>query len=142
MTKFDHIVSWAAQLLHKLYDDFSQRFEIDRLSACLLHFFDSLLILFAAWLAIWLVQRLLRRFRARVERLHGAARGRKVETISSLVYSTVKYTIYIAAALWILALWGVDTQSLAVGTAVLWRGAGFWFARLGAGRDHGAFDSG
>ena len=116
---------WFGELTEQLLHDFSLRFSIKQLALSIRVFFDSLLILLLAYLVIWLARWLLRRLDNRIERLHGATQRRKIETISSLTISVIQYLIYIAATLTILSIWGVDTTSLALGTAALGAAIGF-----------------
>jgi small conductance mechanosensitive channel len=116
---------WSQRLWDRLQRDYARRFDVRQWSLVVQHLFDSLLVLLVAGAGIWIMHRFLRRLSARMERLHGVMQRRKVETISSLVYSTAKYAIYIACALWILSIWGIDTQSLVVGSAVVGAAIGF-----------------
>lgn len=86
----------------------------------------SLCIIVAGLLLIWLVRRVLRRMESRVERLRGIVQRRRIETVTSLVSSTVRYVVYIAAGLLILATWGlVETTTLALGSAAIGAAIGF-----------------
>jgi moderate conductance mechanosensitive channel len=116
---------WLERLWNRVYNDLDQRFDVDKISAFVHHLFDTLLVLLLAGFLIWLARRFVMRSQDRVHKLRGPEHSRKVETISSLILSTVKYTIYIASLLWILTIWGVDTQSLVVGSAVVGAAVGF-----------------
>jgi moderate conductance mechanosensitive channel len=90
------------------------------------HLVVSLIIIVIALLATWLARRFLRRVETRVERMRGIEHRRKIETITSLVASTIKYAVYIASAMAILVVWGaVDPASLAFGSAAIGAAIGF-----------------
>jgi len=121
----DAHLPWLVRLWNHVTTDFAQRFSIRQWAVVIRHLFDSLLIILVANLAVWLIHRFVQRLGARIERLHGAIQRRKVDTITSLVFSTFKYAVYIVSVLWILGVWGVDTQSLVVGSAVIAAAIGF-----------------
>lgn len=119
-------MNFFERLWEKLVNDFSNRFRPEQWAAALQHLFDSLVILVVAFLVIWFVARILRRVEKRVEHVRGVNYRRRIETITSLVASTLKYTVYIAAAMAILGAWGlVDSASVAFGSAAIGAAIGF-----------------
>jgi small conductance mechanosensitive channel len=117
---------WLQRFWTRLSEDFLSRFGIEQWSRAVQHIVDSCVIILAAALVIWLVRRVLMRIEGRIERVRGAAHRRRMETVTSLVHSAIKYTVYIAAALAVLATWGaVDTTSLAFGSAAIGAALGF-----------------
>ena len=118
--------SWMGRLWERLLSDYSKRLtEIGGWSAFVQHVVDSVALIALAAALIWLIKLLLRRFKRRLIHIREIRYRRKIETVSSLVFSVVKYSIYIASALGVLAIWGVPTESLAVGSAVLGAAVGF-----------------
>ena len=121
--------SWFGRLLDALSQDFAQRFTVQKCAHALHAFAEvmltSLLVIVLAYLVILLARRSLARLETRVENLHGALYRRRIETATSLIVSTIQYAVYIAAILGILAIWGVNTTSLAFGTAALGAAVGF-----------------
>ncbi|MCY3023321.1 MAG: mechanosensitive ion channel [Planctomycetota bacterium] len=117
---------WMERLWNRLVEDLGRRFDVVHWSQYVQHLFDSLLIVLAAALVIWLARRLLRRIEIRIEKVRGAGYRRKIETATSLAGSTVKYIIFIAAATAILATWGaVEASTLAFGSAAIGAALGF-----------------
>jgi small conductance mechanosensitive channel len=125
MNELEKNLSWLDRLIRALARDFSRRLEVEKWSAFLQGLFDSILIILAASVLLWLMRLLLHRVNTRMERLHGLMRARRVATISSLLYSVAKYAAYFGAGMWILAIWGVPVQSLVVGSAIFGAAVGF-----------------
>jgi small conductance mechanosensitive channel len=114
------------RLWEKLVKDFSERFKPEQWAGALQHLFDSLIIILTAFLIIWLISRVLRRIEKKVETVRGTNYRRRIETITSLAGSSVKYTVYIIAALSILTAWGaIDSASVAFGSAAIGAAIGF-----------------
>lgn len=119
-------MSFFQRLWDRLLRDLDARFNAEQWAHSLQHLFDSLLILIVAILVIWVVRRVLRRLEKKVETVRGTPYRRRIETITSLVASTVKYTVYIVATMAILSVWGaVDSTSLAFGSAAVGAAIGF-----------------
>jgi small conductance mechanosensitive channel len=117
---------WIERLLNSIYDDIGSRFDAAQFAKIIGHLLDTTLILIVALCALWIVRRMMRKINQRMLLLSKtAAQRRKVDTFDSLIYSTCKYAVYIAATLWILNVWGVDTTSLVVGSAVIGAAIGF-----------------
>jgi moderate conductance mechanosensitive channel len=116
---------WLRRLWDRIAADYSERLDVSQWSVAVQHLFDSLLILLVASLVIWVVKRMLDRVALRFVSIRGNAHRRKINTINSLILSTIKYTVYIAALIAILAVWGVNTQGLIVGSAVIGAAVGF-----------------
>ena len=112
-------------LWEQLYLDYETRFDVKRWSLFLQTIVDSILVLLLAVLVMALLRRLINRIVLRVDKIRSSQYRRRVETIASLAHSTLKYTIYIAAILWILTLWNVDKSTLVAGTAVIGAAIGF-----------------
>ena len=88
--------------------------------------FFTLLIFLGATILIWSARRILSRVEQRVERFHGASYRRKIETITSLIGSTLRYTIYIGALLAMVSVWAPGAvTSLAFGSAFIGAAIGF-----------------
>jgi small conductance mechanosensitive channel len=116
---------WLKELWNRVAADFAERLDIKQWSVFIQHLFDSLLVLLFAAFVIWTATRVLRRLATRFENLRGHAHHRKIDTINSLILSTVKYCVYIASIISILTVWGVNTQGLVVGSAVIGAAIGF-----------------
>lgn len=119
------IPDWLSKLWARMLQDYQVRFDVRESARFLRQFIDSLLILLAAWVLIWITKALIRRFERRIDRIHGADHRRRVDTILSLLVSALKYTIYFTCTFWILSTWGINTESLLVGTAVVGAAIGF-----------------
>ncbi|HYF49556.1 MAG TPA: mechanosensitive ion channel family protein [Planctomycetota bacterium] len=114
------------RLWKRVYDDFDRRFDVEQFAAIVRHLFDTAVVIFLAWLLIAVVGVIVGHVNHRMLAISAtAARRRKVNTIGSLITSTIKYAVYIASVLWILSVWGVDTSSLVVGSAVIGAAVGF-----------------
>lgn len=119
-------MEFLERIWERVLKNFSDRFNADQWAKSLQHVFDSLVILLVAILAIWLARRILLRIEQKIESGRGASYRRRIETVTSLVNSTVKYAVYIAAGMAMLTVWGaIDTASLAFGTAALGAAIGF-----------------
>ena len=116
---------WLGQLWDRLVEHYFGNFDVQEWALNVRVVINSLWILLVAWIAIKIVKFLIRRFERRVARIRGAAYRQRIDTIVSLSLSSVKYAIYIACAGTILAQWGVSTDSLLLGTAVLGAALGF-----------------
>jgi len=121
----NRLLDWLQRLWDRLYADYERKFDIKESSHYFHHFIDSLLIIFGAWLLIRVLRIFVRRFEQRVDRMHGAEYRRRIETITSLTRSAFRYAVYIGCTFWILTEWGVNTDSLLVGTAVIGAAIGF-----------------
>jgi small conductance mechanosensitive channel len=118
--------SWLQDVWKQLLKDLSDHLRPEHWSLYIQRLCVSLLIIFVAVLIIWLVRRVLRRMEARVEKVRGTGYRRRIETITSLVHSTIKYAVYIASAFAILAAWNaMETTSLAFGSAAIGAAIGF-----------------
>jgi small-conductance mechanosensitive channel len=117
--------AWLDKLWNKIADDYIKQFSIEELSIIVQHVIKSLLILLFSMVLLFLARRSLLKIERRVDRIRGAAYRRRIETITSLVFSSIKYTVYISCVIWILAEWGFNTQTLIVGSAVLGAALGF-----------------
>jgi small conductance mechanosensitive channel len=115
---------WLGQLWDRLLKDYNERFSMAFWSQFVQHLLSTLVILAVAVLGVYIVRAITRRA-ARVGHYGSALARRRAETVASLVYSVAKYGIYISCGLWILTCWGVDTQSLVVGSAVIGAAVGF-----------------
>lgn len=113
------------RLSNHLYDAYSDRLDARAWSKFIQHVADSLLLIAAGWVILWAVGRLIRRIESRVDPVKYPAYRRRVDTIGSLVNSALRYTVYIAITLLILSVWGIDTSSLVVGSAVIGAAVGF-----------------
>ena len=119
-------MDFLQRIWDKLLKDFGDRFNPDQWAKWGQHFFDSLIVILLAIVVIVLARRFFLRIEKRVEQGRGANYRRRIETVSSLVNSTVKYAVYIAATMAILSVWGaVDTASLAFGSAAIGAAIGF-----------------
>ncbi|MGD0093080.1 MAG: mechanosensitive ion channel domain-containing protein [Planctomycetota bacterium] len=119
---------WLQELWSWLLKDLGWFLEPRHWALNVQRFFASLCIIVAAVLTIRLVRRILTRMEARVERLRGIVRRRRIETITSLVSNTVTYGVYIASAFAISALWFwglVESSFLAFGSAAVGAAIGF-----------------
>ncbi len=119
------ILDWLSKLWARMVQDYELKFDIRETSRCLRQLIDSLLILVAAWVLVWLTKALIRSFERRIDRIRGADHRRRIETILSLLFSALKYAVYICCTFWILSAWGINTDSLLVGTAVIGAAIGF-----------------
>lgn len=119
------IVDWISRLWEHLVADYQKKLEVHESSHYFHHAIDSLLIVLGAWLLIRILRYFVLRFERRVDRIHGAGYRRRIETITSLTRSVFRYSVYIGCAFWILTVWGVNTDSLLVGTAVIGAAIGF-----------------
>ncbi|HEY3321465.1 MAG TPA: mechanosensitive ion channel domain-containing protein [Planctomycetota bacterium] len=109
----------------KLWDRLLELFG-EQIAKAAQHAVHSLLILILAALVIWLLKRVIRRLETRIEHSRGIVYRRKIGTVTSLIGSTIKYVVYIGAALAILSMWGlVDPTSLAFGSAAVGAAIGF-----------------
>ena len=120
-----NLIDWFSQLWSRLIDDYGRQFNIKETSLVLRHLINSLLIIFGAWLIIKIIRYSVLRFEHRIDRIHGNNYRRRIETITSLSRSVISNILYLAATFWILGEWGVNTDSLLVGTAVLGAALGF-----------------
>jgi len=118
-------MDFLSRLWHHLYDSYSNRLDAKAIAKVVEHFFDSLLLIALGGVVLWLIHRSIKRLEARVDPVKYPAYRRRVDTIGSLANSALRYTVYIALTLWILALWGVETSSLVVGSAVIGAAVGF-----------------
>ncbi len=116
---------WLGQLWDRLIENYFGNFDVREWALNVRVVINSLLILLVAWIAIKIVKFLIRRFERRVAHIHGVAYRQRIDTVVSLSFSSVKYAIYIACTATILAQWGVSTDSLLLGTAVLGAALGF-----------------
>jgi small conductance mechanosensitive channel len=117
--------AWFSEFWERFTHDYVEQFDIKGVSRFAQHFINSILIVIGAWVLLRLIQFFFFGLEKRVENFRGSAYRRRVETISSLFFSSIKYAVYIVCLLWILTEWGVNTESLVVGTAVLGAGIGF-----------------
>jgi small-conductance mechanosensitive channel len=119
-------MEFLERIWDRLVKDFGARFNPEQWSKSVQHLFDSLIVLLVAILVIWFARRFLTRVEQRIESGRGANYRRRIETVTSLINSTVKYAVYIAAGMAILGTWGlVDSASLAFGTAAIGAAVGF-----------------
>jgi len=118
------MAAWLGELWDKLLAEYGTHGDVEYWARMLKHLLDSLAVLGLAVLCVWVVRAITRRA-AKVGRLGSPLARRRVETVASLVYSIAKYAIYISCGLWVLTLWGVDTRSLVVGSAVIGAAIGF-----------------
>lgn len=118
------MMEWLSRLWDALLKDYGSRLNIEYWANFAQHLIDSLAILGLAILSVWIAKLLTRRA-ARVGRLGSPLARRRIETVASLVYSIAKYVVYISCGLWVLTVWGVNTQSLVVGSAVIGAAIGF-----------------
>lgn len=117
---------WLQQLWTHLLKDLGQYFEPRQFSLHVQRLVASLCVVIIALMVFWLVRRFLTRMEARVERLRGASQRRRVETITSLVASTIKYAVFLLSILAILGIWGaVEATTLAFGSAAVGAAIGF-----------------
>ncbi|HLX63305.1 MAG TPA: mechanosensitive ion channel domain-containing protein [Planctomycetota bacterium] len=117
--------AWLSKLWDKLLQDYFASFDVRAWAAFCHHVINSLLAFFLAWLLIRSAKFVIVRLERRVDLIHGSAHRRRIETITSLMFSVVKYALYFACLVWILGEWGVNTESLVVGTAVVGAALGF-----------------
>jgi small conductance mechanosensitive channel len=118
-------MNFLSRLWDHLTQSYSTRFDAKALSKLVEHFFDSLVLIVAAMLVLWLINRVIKRIQTRVDAVKFPVYRRKVDTIGSLINSALRYSVYIAVTLMVLAVWGVDTSSLVVGSAVIGGAIGF-----------------
>jgi moderate conductance mechanosensitive channel len=114
---------WFLRLWDSVLKGYAERLGVEEWAKGVQHLVDSLLILSLALLCIGIARALI--FWLAHVRVKRASYRRRMETIASLIYSVAKYAIYISATLWILTVWGVNTQGLIVGSAVLGAAVGF-----------------
>ncbi len=119
------IIDWFFRLYDHLVQDYERKLEVKQSSHYFHHAIDTMLIMLGAWLVIRILRYFVLRFERRVDRIHGSGYRRRIETITSLMRSAFRYAIYIGSAFWILSEWGVNTDSLLVGTAVIGAAIGF-----------------
>jgi len=118
------IWDWLDRITQKIGMDLEQRLSPESWSMFFQHIVDTAVVILFASVVIWIARRAIRQATAPIQ-IRSAAHRRKIETFASLVFSTVKYVVYIAAVLWTLRIWGVDTQTLVVGSAVIGGAIGF-----------------
>jgi small conductance mechanosensitive channel len=117
---------WLQQLWQHLLKDLNQYVDPKPWSLHVQRLCASICIVIAALLVFWVVRRFLRRMEARVERVRGIVHRRRIETITSLVLSTIKYAVFFVSILAILSIWGgVETTTLAFGSAAVGAAIGF-----------------
>jgi small-conductance mechanosensitive channel len=119
------LLDWFSRLWERLVADYQQKLEVKESSHYFHHAIDSLLIVLGAWLLIRILRYFVLRFERRVDRIHGAGYRRRIETITSLTRSIFRYAVYVGCTFWIMSEWGVNTDSLLVGTAVIGAAIGF-----------------
>lgn len=118
-------MNFLTELWKHLYESYSNRVSAHACAVFIENFFDSLLLILLGICVLSLFNRIVKRAQSRVDSIKFPAYRRKVDTIGSLVNSTLRYTVYIVLTIWILALWGIGTTSLAVGSAVIGAAVGF-----------------
>lgn len=128
-----NIGAWLSKLWDRLVQDYFGNFDVREWAHFFHHVINSVLAFFGAWALIHVAKFLIVRLERRVDRIHGSAYRRRIETITSLMFSVVKYALYAACVIWILSEWGINTESLVVGTAVV--GAAFGFGCQGIVQD-------
>jgi len=117
--------AWLLKLWDRLVQDYFGNFDVREWARFSHHVINSALAFFLAWLLIRCAKFVIVRLEHRVDRIHGSAYRRRIETITSLMFSVVKYALYFSCIVWILGEWGVNTESLVVGTAVVGAALGF-----------------
>lgn len=118
------MTEWFNQLWERLVTDYASRLNTDHVAKIVQHLADSLILLALAVVGVWVARAITRRA-ARVGHMGSSLARRRIDTMASLTYSIAKYAIFITCGLWILSVWGVDTQSLVVGSAVIGAAIGF-----------------
>lgn len=122
---WNHLYNFFSRLWEHLYEEYSGRLDARAWSRFIMHLFDSLLLIAVGCVVLWAIGRAIKRLGSRVDATKFPAYRRKVDTIGSLANSALRYTVYIALTLWMLSIWGVDTSSLVVGSAVIGAAVGF-----------------
>jgi small-conductance mechanosensitive channel len=113
------------RLWTRLYQDYASRLDVTRWSLFLQTVVDTILVLILTALLLALMRRAIANVISHASRIKHPSYRRKMETIGSLGLSTANYTVYIAAVLWILSLWGVPRDTLIAGSAVIGAAIGF-----------------
>jgi small conductance mechanosensitive channel len=122
---WNHLYDFFSRLWKHLYESYSNRLDAKAWSRIVEHLFDSLLVIAVGVVLLWVITRFIRRIQSRVDAIKFPRYRRKVDTIGSLINSALRYSVYIALAIWILRVWEIDTTALAVGSAVLGAALGF-----------------
>src|ERR1043165_56769 len=95
--------AWFVRLWDRLVQDYLGNFDVKAGADYARHLINSILIWIVCWLAIRLARFIIRRLDNRVDRIHGSAYRRRIETITSLAFSATKYVIYLAGLFAVLA---------------------------------------
>ena len=128
MNFFHHFYTsfgFFGRLWERILESFEHRFSPEQMAAAVQCLFDTTLIVLVAVLIWWMLRRIVVGVETKLVRVRGEQHRRRFETVTSLLLSVLRYTVYVVTGFLVLGAWGYDVKTLVIPASIVAAAVGF-----------------